>query len=703
MRIHTTKVLVIVFVVIVLTILVQRWPTHKYSAQKDGYIEGFEMKTAFVPLHPPKEVPPLIGDADDMSGLSNVRVNPKGSTWMVVNGDHGGGDDGGKREGTAPPLYVTDLLSAETHLPFSDRFRILTAVAPYRRSLVLFSKAARQSNVLPLDTYLEKARTTRQTVGYVTPAERLMFERICYVHLGGSMKEVLQRFEFIPIKSWDAAFEPSTRIDVFACLIPYRHQARISALLKKNAGGLVIYEYAQTTEQREALKFFTPYGVYTGYDFRKQFPEHATFFKVMDLLSFDLILCTDVTSYDPTIHGPFAEALLWQDISAEATYHAHAFVPVHPSILSKLEEKLQLASASKATKDATPKGMPSAWPPDTGEPKYENQNQNQNSIDPKRILNQVHLRPNLPMDVSDIVSHPTIASLRTLQVRLPLAYPNQSPEIDGVPVKKGDLIELTQQRRAQENGIYVVQSIAAETNANANKESWASMLTLSSMYTVVVPRYVQEKQDTRDTRDARKDSATPYAILRQTSDPSTYLKEPWFKEGTRIYIENLDAPAEIIQVDRSQSPAQVLYKVPTQADFQLGGEEGSCITNPSIKTKWACESRVDPVTREPKTQLDVWDKPCRSDNECPFYQANKNYVNVRGGCHNGYCEMPIGVRRLSFRKYVLNDQSFPYCHGCKNPRDPNCCEDQKDRTAYPTLKSPDVAFSMDHFERPSRS
>lgn len=675
MWIHTTKVLSIVIVVLLFAIGVQRWPVK--NAQN---VEGFEMKTAFVPLHLPKTVPPSIGDMDAMSGLSGLPIQPKGSSWMTV-------ADATQNQKDVAPLYVTDLLSAETHVPFRDRFRILSALAPYRRSFVIFSIAARQSNVLPLDGYLETARTTRQTVGYVTPAERLMFERICYVHLGGRMKDVQQRFEFIPINHWDAAFEPSTRIDVFACLLPYRHQARISTLLKKNAGGLLLYEYAQTVEQREALKFFTPYGVYTAYDFRKQFPEHATFFKVMDLLSFDLLLCTDVATFDPAVHGPFVDSLLWKDISAEATYHAQTFIPVHPFSLSKLEQKLQ----KKETRA-------SVWPPDMGDPKYAPENtepgtqpKTKSSIDPTLVSNQIHLRPSLPVDVSDLVSHPTIAPLRTLHVRIPLAFPNQPPEINGVPVKKGDLIELTKQRRSQENGIYVIQSVQWDKDDSKDIGALVARITLSSMYTVVVARHIQEKKE-----DA-------HLVLRQTSDPVGYIQEPWFKAGTRVYIENLDEQAEILHIDRSKTPAQVLYKIAIQGGgvIQLGAEEGSCVTNPSIKTKWACEARVDPVTREPKKQLDVWDQPCRTDNECPFFQANKNYLNVRGGCHNGYCEMPIGVRRLSFRKYALNDQSFPYCHRCKDPRDPNCCEAQKDRKAYPHLKSPDVAFPMDHFERPS--
>ena len=40
----------------------------------------------------------------------------------------------------------------------------------------------------------------------------------------------------------------------------------------------------------------------------------------------------------------------------------------------------------------------------------------------------------------------------------------------------------------------------------------------------------------------------------------------------------------------------------------------------------------------------LWDKPCNNNNECPFYKKNKNYINNRGGCVNGYCEMPKNIK-----------------------------------------------------------
>ena len=78
----------------------------------------------------------------------------------------------------------------------------------------------------------------------------------------------------------------------------------------------------------------------------------------------------------------------------------------------------------------------------------------------------------------------------------------------------------------------------------------------------------------------------------------------------------------------------------------------------------------------------VWDKPCENNNECPFYKKNKNYTNTRGGCKNGYCEMPLNIKRLGFR-YFSKDQK-PLCYNCniKNCLGEECymcCDEQKNR------------------------
>jgi hypothetical protein len=121
-----------------------------------------------------------------------------------------------------------------------------------------------------------------------------------------------------------------------------------------------------------------------------------------------------------------------------------------------------------------------------------------------------------------------------------------------------------------------------------------------------------------------------------------------------------------------------------------------CYNRKDITSKAACESLYDELGNKKKA-MTYWDKPCEVHTDCPFYQANKNYKNYRGGCIDGRCEFPVGVKPVSYRYFDAD--SKPVCHNCKNPESPHCCEKQKNKVLYPKLSSPDYAFELDDFER----
>lgn len=97
-------------------------------------------------------------------------------------------------------------------------------------------------------------------------------------------------------------------------------------------------------------------------------------------------------------------------------------------------------------------------------------------------------------------------------------------------------------------------------------------------------------------------------------------------------------------------------------------------TNPAL-----CDSGRDEVGVLRKFPT-TWDRPCEVDAECPFQSS------IRGGCRDGYCELPVGVVRKSYRK------SFPIpgpaCRGCPSMTNPFCCGD---------LSKP-LAFELDLFK-----
>lgn len=98
------------------------------------------------------------------------------------------------------------------------------------------------------------------------------------------------------------------------------------------------------------------------------------------------------------------------------------------------------------------------------------------------------------------------------------------------------------------------------------------------------------------------------------------------------------------------------------------------------------------------------DTPVKNNEECPFYKSNKNYNNNRGGVRGGFCELPVGMNLIGFRRQDPNGGK-PKCYNCiegefGRKSIGECCEEQaNDRDNYPTLKSPDYVFPSDELDR----
>jgi len=134
-----------------------------------------------------------------------------------------------------------------------------------------------------------------------------------------------------------------------------------------------------------------------------------------------------------------------------------------------------------------------------------------------------------------------------------------------------------------------------------------------------------------------------------------------------------------------------------------------CIGDETIQSSALCKSPYD-LYGNPKPMKTSWDKPCKKNEECPFYKANKNYPNERGKClPDGTCEMPLGITRNGFTKYFDRDPYQPFCYQCKNVKDKDCCNAQQAQVEFNKqnpnappqtyLKSADYAFKEDTEER----
>jgi hypothetical protein len=135
-------------------------------------------------------------------------------------------------------------------------------------------------------------------------------------------------------------------------------------------------------------------------------------------------------------------------------------------------------------------------------------------------------------------------------------------------------------------------------------------------------------------------------------------------------------------------------------------------------TKDECES-YELVKKENSDDLTkhkpgIWAKSqCTFNEECPYYNANQNYKNNRGGCVNGVCELPLNMKLITPTQ--ADTTSKPLCHNCKNDQNHigikclQCCDEQYNdiikehngETAinYTNLTSPDYAFENDYNDR----
>lgn len=140
----------------------------------------------------------------------------------------------------------------------------------------------------------------------------------------------------------------------------------------------------------------------------------------------------------------------------------------------------------------------------------------------------------------------------------------------------------------------------------------------------------------------------------------------------KLIIDDYDGKYEIVSIDMLGTNVNENY-VLLDEKYQK-----KCFGSTELN-QIECESPINKYGQG--KNRGIWDRVCIKDTDCPFYKANKNYPNEFGGCVEGMCEMPIGVRQISPQLYDVN--THPYCHG-------DCCKNQT---------VPDYAFEGDIYVR----
>ena len=140
-----------------------------------------------------------------------------------------------------------------------------------------------------------------------------------------------------------------------------------------------------------------------------------------------------------------------------------------------------------------------------------------------------------------------------------------------------------------------------------------------------------------------------------------------------------------------------------QENYKINNQYACFSTNNDLLQYYSrekCESQYNEYGK--KKDAGIYDKPCKKNEECPFYKENQNYSNDFGGCQiDGYCELPINMERIGYKYFKNQSSKLPLCYNCNSNKFNSiteinsCCEEQFNKNKYPFLKSPDYSFEND--------
>lgn len=201
-------------------------------------------------------------------------------------------------------------------------------------------------------------------------------------------------------------------------------------------------------------------------------------------------------------------------------------------------------------------------------------------------------------------------------------------------------------------------------------------------------------------------SSVDFAIVSMPIDPNNQLYKMITSLNLFIYsfdTINIDRISIFLPVKSKKSKLRVMFpqnniiiknlnyvEVPLietfitrlKRDPEVVDTRYNCVGDKNLLNKPMCNSPTDPFGN-PKKQLTIWDRMCENDLECPFYNKNKLYQRNRGGCINGHCEMPVGIKKIGYRKYYDKGIFRPFCH---NGSDDKSCT---------SLDNPEYIFPID--------
>jgi len=192
-----------------------------------------------------------------------------------------------------------------------------------------------------------------------------------------------------------------------------------------------------------------------------------------------------------------------------------------------------------------------------------------------------------------------------------------------------------------------------------------------------VKYYYSKLNETKDPNDEKKSNDLYLSTVNSLLPIMSYK----IVSSVENFITRLEMPADYLEAVKES-----YYKTDKNTVGSGGGGGGfyGCYGNSEVNNKFECDSYYK-IDGTPKNYYSLWDKKCVTNEECPYYKSNSNYINNRGGCINdGFCEFPVGVKRLGFTKYTDVNLNKPLCYNCIDNEMP---------------KKPDYVFENDFNDR----
>lgn len=216
---------------------------------------------------------------------------------------------------------------------------------------------------------------------------------------------------------------------------------------------------------------------------------------------------------------------------------------------------------------------------------------------------------------------------------------------------------------------------------------------IKAFYPVIKANYESVRfyfnKDTENTENTEDTRDTTYDLYLSNDKMLLPIMNYDIVNNIENFITRLEMPKDYLEViDESYGG---------NTEFGNSGSYG-CYGNNKIVNKFECDSYY---TKEgnPKDYYSIWDKKCATNEECPYYKKNTRYENSRGGCINGNCEFPVGVKKIGYTKYNDEDYNRALCYNCQDTTDLNCCANIKelqDKNGNSNGNGNDVGINNDY-------